>query len=505
MFYIGSAYYPELWDKEEIKKDVERMKEFGLNCVRVGEFAWSTMEKTEGVYDFEIFKYVLDVMYENGIYTILCTPSCTPPRWLFEKYPDAMRVHMNSHTKEQSNVRSRCHICKSHEGARELNRRIAGEMAKALGKHKGLIGWQIDNEIFPHDYGCFCPRCLKKFQEYLKDKYKTIENLNKEWGMYRWSLNYASFDKIDAPRPYTWENPSRQVEWIRFFNSLIHTFVWEQADEIRKYSDAPIGTDMMNCGNFLSYSALNKNLDVVQHNHYDSEKELYRSLFFYDMCRPIKDRPFWVTETQPGWNGSIAACNGYRQGKNCYINTVAPIAKGSEMNLYWHFRSHPTGHELGHGAVFSSAGRPSSVAPSIKRASDDIQKCSELLSGSQVKAKIALTYSSTSTKILTYAPTVENIDRDVKLPLIERFYDAFRHYNIDVIETDKELNGYEVILSPMLTTITDNGFDRRIVEWVKNGGTWIVGPLSDIMTEYARKYTHAPYSILEQLCAVYTK
>ena len=39
MFYIGSAYYPELWDKEEILKDVERMKDLGLNTVRIGEFA----------------------------------------------------------------------------------------------------------------------------------------------------------------------------------------------------------------------------------------------------------------------------------------------------------------------------------------------------------------------------------------------------------------------------------------------------------------------------------
>ena len=86
MLYIGAAYYPELWDKGEVIKDVQRMKDLGINCVRIGEFAWSTMEKTEGVYDFSFFKYVMDVMYENGIYTVLCTPSCTPPRWVFKKY-----------------------------------------------------------------------------------------------------------------------------------------------------------------------------------------------------------------------------------------------------------------------------------------------------------------------------------------------------------------------------------------------------------------------------------
>lgn len=505
MLYFGAAYYPELWDKEEIVKDVERLKSLGLNCVRVGEFAWSNIEKAEGVYDFSLFKYMLDVMYENGIYTILCTPTCTPPRWAFEKYPDSLRVKFHQTEKTRTHVYSRAHPCKSHKGMREINRKVAGEMAKALGSHPGVIGWQIDNELYPYDYSCFCDRCVEGFRVWLKDKYKTIENLNQEWGMYRWSLDYDNFDQILGPAWKSWENPSRQVEWLRYQNSLINSYAWEQAEEIRKYSDAPIGTDMMNAGNMLSYSIMNKNLDVVQHNHYENEDELYRTLFFYDMCRTIKDRPFWITETQPGWNGGTGAYNGYRRNGHNYINSIAPIVKGAEMNLYWHFRSHPTGHELGHGAVFTSAGRYGPVAPSIKQLTTDMEKCASFIENSSVKSKIALTYSSTATKNFTFAPIVECLDNDrSKNVITDTFHDAFRHYNIDVIETDKELDEYEVLLSPMLTTIDENGFKERVVEWVKNGGTWIVGPLSDIMTEYARKFTHAPYSILEELCGVHT-
>ena len=54
-FYIGAAYYPELWDKSEIDKDIKLMKEYGMNCMRVGEFAWSNMEPREGEYNFELF------------------------------------------------------------------------------------------------------------------------------------------------------------------------------------------------------------------------------------------------------------------------------------------------------------------------------------------------------------------------------------------------------------------------------------------------------------------
>lgn len=503
MYYVGAAYYPELWDKSEIDLDVKRMKEYGINCVRVGEFAWSTMEKREGEFDFSIFKYVLDKMYENGIYTIMCTPSCTPPRWLFEKYPDAMRLDAIAYAPQRAPVHSRCHPCKSHKGVREKNYIIAEKMAEALGKHPGLIGWQIDNELFPYAGGCHCERCAQGFRDYLKEKYNDIDTLNKLWGMYRWSLDYSSFEQIMPPVENTWEHPSRQVEWLRFQNKLLYSYVSEQAEAIRKHSSAPIGTDMMT-ENQLSYSEMNKSLDVVQHNHYETRENLYQALFNFDFMRPLKNKPFWVTETQPGWNGGASACNGYRNQGACYINSLAPIAKGGEMNLYWLFRSHPTGHELGHGAVFSTAGKPNSIAPAVKRLALDLKKAKSFLSNTRVKSRLALTYSSTAMINLLYAPLVEEIDRDTRIKFTNKFYDAFRHYNIDVIETDHSLDEYEVIFSPLLTTLDVDGFKERIVEWVKNGGTWIVGPLSDVMTEYARKYTDKPYSILEELCGVKT-
>ena len=507
MFYIGAAYYPELWDKEEVIKDVQRMKDLGINCVRIGEFAWSTMEKTEGVYDFSFFKYVMDVMHENGIAVIMCTPSSTPPRWVFKKYPDLMKIRYNNFDKIKVEVHSRAHPCKTHEGIRVLNAKIAEEASKALGNHPALIGWQIDNEVYPFDFGCFCERCTQKYREYLKKKYGTIENLNKKWVMNRWSLDFSSFEESPAPAPYSWVHPSHAVEWWRFQCELLNTYIWEQAEALRKHSSAPIGTDMM-IDNALSYSKMNKNLDVVQHNHYDSQDELYRSFLNYDFYRTLKDRPFWVTETQPGYNGSYAAYNGYRPNAHNYINSLAPIVMGAEMNLYWHFRCHPAGHEIGHGAVYSSAGVPSPIAPSIKKIAETLDTCGDFLKGSKVKSKIALTYSSTAVKNFMFSPIItklDDYDHSFRPLIADTFHDAFRHYNLDVIETDKELDEYEVIFAPLLTTFDDCDFGERVKKWVENGGTLIAGPLSDIMTEYATKHTDKTYPLLEELGGIKVK
>ena len=503
-FYIGAAYYPELWDKSEIDKDIAKMKEYGMNCMRIGEFAWSEMEAKEGEVNLDFFKYVVDKLYENGIYSVLCTPSCTPPRWLFAKYPDAMRVRSERHVVSTMDVHSRVHLCKSNPGVRYENARIAREMAKAFANHPGVIGWQIDNEIWAYDYGCYCDRCKAGFKEYLKNKFGTIESLNKSWGMHRWSLDYNSFDEVLPPSWKSWENPSRMVEWLRFQNSLIYSYVNEQADAIREYSSAPIGTDMMT-DDFLDYNKMNKTLDVVQHNHYNTTDNLYRIIFNFDFYRTLKDRPFWVTETLLGWNGSVAACNGYRSVGYTFMNSLLPIAHGAEMNLYWLFRSHPNGHELGHGAFLNSSGRPNNVAKSVKMITDTLTKSEEFLSNSKVKSKIALTYSGEAFNMFLHAPIVEKFDHDVDIKFINHFHKVFRHYNLDVIETDKSLNEYDVIMSPFLACAEYDNFKEKIVDWIKNGGTWIVGPLSDIMNKNTTKYTDKPYSFLEELCGVYTK
>lgn len=497
--YIGAAYYPELWDISEIDKDIERCKELGINVLRMGEFAWSAVEPNEGEFDFGLFESVVDKLYENGIYTVMCTPSATPPRWLMYKYPETRIVKPDIIRAE---VSSRCHACKTSPVMREKNRIIVTELAKAFGDRKGVIGWQIDNEIYPYNEGCYCDNCKAAFRSYLKDKFADIQKLNKAWGMARWSLDYNSFDEIEPPYPDEWRHPSLRKAWWNFQCRQIKTYVDEQADILHKYGCKNVGTDMM-IHNYLSYYDVNEKLDTVQFNHYNPASELADTAFSYDFLRCVKDKPFWVTETQVGWNGSEYADSGYRPAGNCYVNTWLPIARGGEMNLYWLFRAQKSGHEIGHGALFNTAGRAYRITEEVKRASADIVKCEKFLIESAVESKIALHYSSTAENDLSVAPIVK--DLDYRSTVVKNYHRAFRHYNIDVIDTAHSLNGYDVLLSPFLATADENGFKERVTEWVKNGGTWIAGPMTDIMDENVCRYINAPHSFLEELAGVYVK
>ena len=497
--YIGAAYYPELWEESEVERDIARCKELGINCLRVGEFAWGRMEPEEGKFDLGWLKSIVDKLYENGINTVMCTPSATPPRWLLNKYPETRRV---MHDLIRSDVSSRCHICKTSPVMREKNRMIVTELAKTFEGHKGVIGWQIDNEIFPYSDGCYCENCKNAFRTYLKERFGTAEKLNKAWGMARWSLGYGTFNDVEPPYPNQWRHPSLRKAWHDFHCRQIKTYVEEQAEVLHRHGAGNIGTDMMP-QNLLSYYQMTEHLDVVQYNHYEFAKDLSDTAFAYDFLRCVKDQPFWVTETQAGWNGSDFAECGYRPVGNCYVNTWLPIAKGAQMNLYWLFRAHPNGHELAHGALYSSAGRQYRVSEEVKQVVRDLKKCGSVLSGSKIKSKIALHYSSTAAVGFMCAPLLKNFH--YRGEMVYRFYEAFHHYNIDVIDTLHNLEEYEIVISSFLTHADENGFKERITEWVLSGGTWIVGPMTDIMDNNVSKYTHAPYSFLEELAGVYTK
>lgn len=497
--YVGAAYYPELWDDMEIDKDIARCKSLGINTLRVGEFAWCKMEPEEGKFEFAWLKDIVGKLYANGIYTVMCSPTATPPRWLFKKYPETRKV-MNDLIR--ADVSSRHHSCKTSGVMREKTRIIVTEMAKVFAGCKGVIGWQIDNEIFPYGDGCFCDQCKNAFRTYLEDKFGTVDRLNNAWGMSRWSLNYSDFDEIEPPYPKQWRHPSLRKEWWDFQCRQIKTYVDEQSDILHSYGCVNVGTDMM-AHNYLSYYSIFEKLDTVQFNHYNPANELSDTAFSYDFLRCVKDRPFWVTETQVGWNGSEYADCGFRPVGNCYVNTFLPIAKGGEMNLYWLFRAPANGQELAHGALYTTAGRTYCVSEEVKRVCADLEKCEAFLTESKIESKIALHYSSTAENALSVAPFVK--DLDYRRLLLKNYYAAFRHYNVDVIDTPHSLDGYEILISPFLTTADENGLKERVTKWVEGGGTWIVGPMSDILDANVSKYISAPFGFLEELAGVYTK
>lgn len=500
--YLGAAYYPENWPMEQIDIDIASMKKAGMNVMRIAEFAWSRMEPREGEYNFKWLHLVVHKLAQAGIAVIMSTPTCTPPVWLSEQYPEILFICGENGRPMRHGGRR--HACPNNSVYREHCARIVTRLAEEFGQDDRIIGWQIDNEISSpssHGRSCICPVCIRKFHNFMQTRFGSIEKLNKSWGTNLWSQTYQLFEQLPLPHKNIWHHPSLLVAWAEFTSNSYVEFVKHQTDILHRMARQPVGTDMMPYAG-IDYGDMHHSLDIVQFNHYNSMENLWEAVFWFDLIRPIKQRPFWNTETSTCWNGSTIA-NGYKEPGFCYANSWLPLALGGEANLYWLWRQHWSGQELMHGAVLSSCGRPMHIIKEIQEISADFQTAADFLNTTRPTATgLALHYSHRAAWIFEYQPMVNGFIYNQDL--MGRVYHPLVQVQLrpDVILPISELARYWMILSIFLSTLEEKDLRERLKNWIEAGGTWVVGPLSDIRTLHATKFKHAPYGSLEKWAGV---
>ena len=495
--YSGVAYYPEDWPETEIDKDIEKMHAFGINCVRIGEFAWHCMEPQPGKFDFSFFHRVVDKMRAANIAVVMGTPTATPPRWFTKMYPESTYLSENGQRCEHGGRRQ---CCSNHPEFNEYCMRIVEKMAQEFGSDPGVVGWQIDNEIYTGNMGCFCPNCVTLFRKRLKDTYGDIDTLNKAWNHNIFSQWYDDFDDIPAPRN-AWHNPHLRMAWQIFQNDSHIAFVGRQADVLHRYVKTPVGTDTMPV-NGMDYRRMTDKLDIVQFNHYNTPDNLHSACMWFDYLRTLKPVPFWNTETATCWNGSVGIGQSVKPDGYCRANSWLPLAMGGEANMYWLWRTHWGGHELMHGAVLDTSGRPMHTENEVKEVSEGFEKAADFLKNSSVAPDIAIHFTSLNWNMIANQDIVAGFQ--YAPALLDRFYKPLNDLGLrpDVIDAAQPLDHYKVIFSPLMLTLDEFDLPARMEKWVREGGTWIVGPMSDERNREGTRFTDCLYGCLERLTGI---
>lgn len=294
-FFHGVDYNPEQWctTKGIIDEDLRLMKLAGINAVSLGVFAWGHIEPHENVFNFTVYDKIMDKLYENGVKVVLATPSAAMPRWLSEKYPDALRVNERRERKLYS---SRTNYCYTSQHFRERVRILNETIAKRYADHPALIAWHISNEYTGE---CHCPLCQEAFRKWVKNKYANdLERLNREYWSSFWSHEYTSWEQIEPPSPIG-ENcvDGLYVDWRRFVSDQTIDFMKAEIAAVKKYTpDIPVTHNTMGMYNVIDYRKLSKYLDVVGCDvypgwHKPNGGHMYEAVkagFVYDMTRTHK-------------------------------------------------------------------------------------------------------------------------------------------------------------------------------------------------------------------------
>lgn len=486
--YYGTSYYPESWDDKTIEEDIHYMKELGINIIRMGSFSWDTLEPQEGNFDFSFHRRIIERLHQEGIETILATPTAMPPAWMVYKHPEK-----HSHEAKQDTR----HYCINNPYYQERVKLLVEEMASQLGELPGILAWQIDHELQNTDSDCYCDTCISLWHKWLKKKYKTIDNLNRSWGYTSRNRLFQTFAQIPAPSTGNpLQNLCLKQAYKTFFRESAAKFCFMQADIIRRHSSAPV-THNSNSRLSLDNAELFSKLDFSICEEYSSPDRYSVMLREYDYYRPLSRRfPFWAMEEMPERDvSSFINCSkphpaGYRKAM-----AAAAYFSGAQGYLCGFWRQNRSLQVLSRYSSLYSWGKPTtafsenSEAIAIKNELEPYLKQTHL-----APRAVAVVYSDLARKTFLTEPLDGFKYRD----LIQEFYEDYipKSVNRDLISESAPLDDYSVLLTPYMASLTDE-FLEKAISFVKKGGTWIAGPLCNFRTPEHTVPTNGGWGKLE--------
>jgi len=468
---LGTAWYPEQWPESRWDADLALMQKAGIHMVRVGEFAWSRMEPTEGQYDLDWLDRAIAQAAKHGIVTVIGTPSAAPPAWLTQKYPETLRT-MQDGRKDQHGNRQQFNF--ANPKYRELARAMAGQLAKRFGHNPNVVGWQIDNEYAEVS---FDPETRQQFQQWLKQRYGTLDNLNTRWTTAYWSETY--FDWNQVPIQINYGNPGLLLSWMRFVSDTWRSYQKNQLEVIRANSDPRqfITTNMMGWFDGYDHYTVAQDLDLAAWDDYVGQGHLdpVKNGAAHDLTRGFKSKNFWVMETQPGGVNWASINNWLDKGE---VRAMAwhDIGHGADTVSYWQWRSALNGQEQYHGTIVGPDGTPDPLFEEIAQIGREFQKASPALAGTSVKSEVAILHSYDSRWAIDWQKHNKNYD---PVNEILSFYGPLRAIaqSVDIVPPTTSLSHYKLVVAPGLNVLTEAA-EKNLIDYVNNGGHLVLGQRS---------------------------
>ncbi len=463
--YVGANYHPhDDKNPEKIKKDIALMKAAGLNVVRLGHLAWDSYEPAEGQFDFLWFDNVMDEMNKAGIKVILDIAIRPAPIWLHKKFPSIDVVDVNG------NVHYPNHRYMEDVGDPNYQKyalRFTDAISKRYAKHPALLAFGIDNESGDGPIS-YSETVRKRFIDWLKGRYATIENLNQAWAGQRWSRRLNQWDEIGLPvATHTNDVPERMLDFRRFISDEVNGILLKVLEVV--HTNAPNVLTNTNAWyysalKYFDYSQIAYSGKMTRHgcgfypgNSLITNFGIMNSAFGISRIQFESENPFWCSE----FTTMTAVPNSIR--KSAY----ATLMYGNQMVCGWTWQSMWAGEEQYLEGMLDWDGLPNRKYDEYKKIAAEFKKIEKYFPY-QPKAEIGLAFSFPSQIASSSFP----VQHDNQL---QACWDMFYHRNMDVkiLEISKSNLNYKLLLVPGVA-VMDETSAQKIRDYVKNGGTVIM-------------------------------
>ncbi|MFB5662664.1 DUF4434 domain-containing protein [Alteribacillus sp. HJP-4] len=511
---LGVCYYPEHWPEKLWKNDYERMKELGFSYVRMAEFAWTIFEPEEGKFSFELFDEAIDLAHECGLKVILGTPTATPPAWLTHKYPEVLNKRQDG---VQFQHGMRRHYNYNSSKYRELTTKLVERLAEHYKDHPGVVGWQIDNELNCETNEFYSTSDHNAFRQWIKEKYKSLENLNNAWGAVFWNQTYTKWEQVFLPRPTIANspNPHQALDEKKFFSDSAISFAELQANIIRAASPTQWVTTNGMFGHLDNHKLVENVLDFYAYDSYPN----FGTIIPDDTSKPLRDRKW-------SWNLSKvrSICSNFavfeqQSGPGGWVNrveqpspkpgqmrlwTYQSIAHGADMILYFRWRTSTKGSEIYWHGINDYHNQPNRRVKEVQTISDEIGRVGEKIFDSKYEASAAIVHDYNN----EWDGEMDTWHGPYTKKSEESWFKAFQYNHIPVDSlhfndrTDiKHLKEYKVLIYPH-PAILNKEYSVLLEQFVEQGGTLIVGCRSGYKDTTGQPYMMKTPGYLSELTGV---
>lgn len=486
---LGSAWYPEQWPESRWESDLTLMQQAGFSMVRIGEFAWSSLEPAEGRYTLDWMERAINAAGKHGLVVVLGTPTDTPPAWLTSKYPEVLRVGEDG---KQLQHGARRHFSIASPKYRELCAGIVGRLAERFGHNPHVVAWQIGNE---YTEDSFDDESRRQFHAWLEKKYGTLDALNRHWVTAYWSQTYDQWSQI--PMTTGRANPGLLLDYKRFVTDTWRSFQRNQLDVLRRTIDPRqlITTNLGGLGwaNRFNRQVIASDLDLIAWDEYlgagynDPAKNGTghlnpdRSGSTHDLVRGWKQRNFWVMEMPPGFVDWSSVSNSLDRGETRAMAWHA-VGHGADCVAFWQWRSALNGQEQYHGSLVGPDGEPVPVYAEAAQTGADFAKAGPVLAGTAPVSEVAILHDYDSRWAIDFNRFSQRYDQ---LEVLEAYYKALRDVtqSVDIVVPSADLARYRLVVAPSLNVVSP-ALAQQLTDYVRQGGHLVLGPRTGMKNEF---------------------
>ncbi len=474
VLYVGANYHPHD-DKnlEKIKSDIQLMKVAGFSAVRMGHLAWDSYEPSDGVFDFEWFDKVMDMMEQAGIKVILDIAVRPAPIWLHHKYPSIDVVDKNGDV-QYPNHRYMEDI--GDPMYQQYALRYADALSKRYGKHPALEAFGVDNESGDGPIS-YSETAKGRFIVWLKNKYSNLDNLNKAWATQRWSRKFNRFEEIGFPvAAHTNDVPERMLDFRRFVSDEINQFLFKVIDKINANApNALVNTNAWYYSplKYFDYSQIAYSGKMTREGcgfypgtTLTTNWGVMNALFGISRIQFESANPFWCSE----FTTMTAVPNAIR--KQAY----STLFYGNQMICGWTWQSMHTGEEQYLEGMLDWDGIPNRKYDEYKKIATEFKKIEKFFPY-KLQAEVGLAFSFPSQIASSSFPEQQESQLQACFNL---FY--FRNMDSRVVEISRSPLKYKLLIVPGVT-VMDETTATKIRDFVKNGGTVIMTSNSAVVDE----------------------